>query len=118
MSKVGIHDEQELERKDTRAGRRGVRGSANNSSRLAAFKDKRSHGKADWGGCDPARLQTVVVEIGGLGGAVTFGYSRDGGAHFLTLMLDDSRETLWFNGGADLDLELENVIETLRAIRG
>ena len=68
---------------------------------------------ADWGGCDPARLQAVVVAITALGGAVTLGLSRDLGAHSLTLLLDGNRTTLWFNGNADLDMELEGVKATL-----
>lgn len=90
-----------------------TRGSVRNIDRLAAFSTGSGTGKADWGGCDPARLQTVVVKITALGGAVTLGLSRDLGAHSLTLLLDGHRTTLWFNGNADLDEELETVSATL-----
>ncbi len=89
------------------------RGTVRNPDRLAAFASGSGSGGADWGGCDPERLQTVVVKITELGGAITFGLSRDAGAHSLTLMLDGSRQTLWFNGGADLNIELEGVADTL-----
>lgn len=92
------------------------RGSVNNNNRLEAFASGSANAGADWGGCDPERLSSVVVKITGLGGAITFGLSRDGGAHSLTLMLDGSRETLWFNGGADLDDELKSVAEKLDAM--
>ncbi len=89
------------------------RGSVSNGARLQAFASERAAGGADWGGCDASRLQAVVVAITELGGAVTFGLSRDLGAHSVTLMLDKDRTTLWFNGSADLDTELEGVRATL-----
>ncbi len=92
------------------------RGSTRNTDRLAAFARGGGKGGADWGACDPARLQAVVVKITSLGGAVTFGLSRDLGAHSCTLLLDGNRSTLWFNGNSDLDEELEGVAETLDAI--
>lgn len=91
----------------------GTRGSVRNSDRLAAFASGNGKGDADWGACDPTRLQAVVVGITEMGGAVTLGLSRDMGAHSLTLLLDGQRTTLWFNGNADLDSELEGVKATL-----
>jgi len=90
-----------------------TRGSTRNFDRLSAFAGREGTGQADWGACDPARLQTVLVKITELGGAVTFGLSRDMGAHSLTLLLDGNRQTLWFNGNADLDQELLGVAEIL-----
>lgn len=89
------------------------RGSVKNSDRLDAFANGRGKGSADWGGCDPARLQAVIVGITAMGGAVTYGLSRDRGAYSLTLMLDEQRKTLWFNGDAELDDELAKVVATL-----
>jgi hypothetical protein len=57
-----------------------------------------------------------VVAITGLGGAVTFALSRDQGAYGLTLLLDSERQTLWFNGDADLDAELEGVLAVLESL--
>ncbi len=90
-----------------------ARGSVKNASRLDAFAERSGKGSADWGTCSPERLLAVVVEITGMGGAVTIGLSRDLGAHSLTLLLDKSRSTMWFNGNADLDEELQAVYETL-----
>lgn len=105
------------ERRGSRAGNgRGSRGSTRNSARLASLQRKPQGAKADWGGCAPERLQGVVVAIGRMGGAATFGYSRDGGAYGLTLYLDGEREQLWFNGDADLDEELQLVIDHLTAL--
>ncbi len=92
------------------------RGSVKNTSRLDAFTQRGGSGSADWGNCIPERVQAVVVAITSLGGAITFGLSRDMGAHSLTLMLDDTRETLWYNGDADLDEALALVVEMLGAV--
>lgn len=105
-------EQQDGKRKSGRA-KKETRGSTRNVDRLSAFAGGGGKGMADWGGCDPARLQAVVVAITALGGAVTLGLSRDLGAHSLTLLLDGNRTTLWFNGNADLDMELEGVKATL-----
>lgn len=96
--------------------KRGRRGSVKNADRLQAFAKRSVSDGADWGGCDPVQIQAVMERITGMGGAVTFGLSRDGGAHSLTLLLDDNRKTLWFNGDADLDEELRNVVAILEAM--
>ena len=92
------------------------RGSVNNKRRLDAFRKGRSETSADWGGCSPEKLQSVVVAVTSLGGAVTIGLARDKGAHSMTLLLEDERETLWFNGNADLDAELDDVLGALEAM--
>ncbi len=92
------------------------RGSVRNADRLQAFAQGDRAGGADWGGCDSKWLHAVVLNITKLGGAVTFGLSRDSGSYSLTLLLDDTRKTLWFNGDADLDEELQQVVGTLEAM--
>lgn len=89
------------------------RGQVKNDSRLDAFASGASAGGAEWDTCDAKLLQAVVCGITAMGGAVTFGLSRDQGAHSVTLLLDSSRQTLWFNGDADLDEALQKVIDTL-----
>ncbi len=89
------------------------RGSVRNKDRLEAFGRPSSNGKADWGTASEDLVASVVVLVTALGGAVIFGTSRDGGAHLLTLMLDDKRKTLWFNGDSELDDELRPVVDTL-----
>lgn len=98
---------------DERRRNRGSRGSANNKGRLAAFAKKDGSGTADWGAMDCALMQAVIVGITQLGGAIIFSLSRDGGAHSITLLLDKSKEVLWFNGDADLNVEMQRVLVTL-----
>lgn len=113
MVKVGDHNDG---RSQKGSGTSKKRGSVNNARRLQAFAERKGSGGADWGGCDPKWMQAVVLAITGLGGAITFGLSRDEGAHSLTLLLDGDRQTLWFNGDADLDDELEGVCAMLAAM--
>lgn len=94
------------------------RGSTNNKGRLEAFGRSSPSSGGDWGGSDAGRIQAVIMGITQLGGAVTFGLSRDMGAHSLTLMLDGDRQTLWFNGDAELSEELDAVIGKLEAMTG
>lgn len=90
------------------------RGSVNNKGRLSELLGNRTNKKrgADWGGCRAEWIQAVIVAVTVSGGAVTFSLSRDGGAHGLTIMLDGERASLWFNGDAELDEELEAVFHT------
>jgi len=96
----------------------GKRGSQNTAKRLDAFRKKaEGHRGADWGGVNPDEIAYVVVSAQNLGGAVTFGLSRDGGAYMVTLLLDGDKETLWFNGDADIETELHDVGDALSAMR-
>lgn len=104
---MGVMKELKTEKRD----RAKQRGSTDNAGRLHALlnKEARAARKADWSACDPRWLQAVVGIVTGLGGAVSFGYSRDGGAYSIAIFLDGDRETLWLNGGCDLDHELEQI---------
>lgn len=112
---VSAQEMRENGRKGSGSSKR--RGSTDNASRLSAFAAKGVSSGADWGSCDARWLQAVVVAITKLGGAITIGLSRDSGAYSLTLLLDGDRQTLWFNGGVDLDAELETVYQTLETMR-
>lgn len=99
-------------------GARKGRGSTDNQGRLGALFGAKASGSADWGGADARWVQAVVVMVTKAGGAVTFGLSRDGGAHMLTLLLDGERAVLWFNGDAELDVELEKVYQQVATLSG
>ncbi len=99
------------------SGRGGKkRGTTRNADRLAVFARGGGGSGADWGDCDPERIQWVITGITSKGGAVTFGLSRDRGAHFMTLLLDNGKQTLWYNGDANLDDELKAVVDHIEAM--
>lgn len=102
----------EMERGETKK-KRTSRGSKNNARRLDAFRNRGGRGDAEWATCDAHMLLAVVDKITALGGAITLSLSRDMGAHGLTLLMDDDRESLWFNGDADLTEELRAVLVAL-----
>lgn len=77
------------------------------------FSGPMDKGMADWGNASPQWVMAVITTMQALGGACTFGLSRDEGAHMLTLLVDGNRKTLWFPQGADLDLELEQLVAQL-----
>lgn len=109
---MGINDHLKDEKREKGKGR----GSVNNAGRLAGLGGNGKAATGDWGAADPRWVAAVVVAVSSRGGAASFGLSRDKGAHSLTIMLDGERATLWFNGDADLDAELEKVfayVETL-----
>lgn len=100
----------------TRKRSKSGRGSTDNKGRLAAFTEHSGRGDADWGNCSSNELHAVVQAITRLGGAITIGLSRDQGAYSMTLLLDKKRETLWFNGDADLDDEMAKVLGILDSL--
>jgi hypothetical protein len=109
---MALHDQE-----DKRPPKRS-RGSVNNGQRLAGLTGKAGNkGAADWGGCDPRWLAAVIAATCRLGGACLFSYSRDGGAYGLLLLLDGERAQMWFNGDADLDVELEQVFAYLETLQ-
>lgn len=99
---------EEIARGEKRKGS-GSRGSVKNGERLRNLFNHGEGRRADWGSVDPGAIASTVEAVTGRGGAISFGTSRDGGAYSVTLFLDGERETLWFNGDADVEGELENI---------
>jgi hypothetical protein len=94
------------------------RGSTDNSGRLAGLRPEATpQGNADWGAADPRWVAAVVAAATLRGCILSFSLSRDGGAHGLSLYTDGERVQLWFNGDADLDVELEKVFEYLESMK-
>ncbi len=103
----------EFRKNTARLKRRAAKKSA---GRLDAFRKATEGSEASWGDCDPGLLQSVVVTITALGGAITVGLSRDQSARFLTLLLDDAKKTFWYEPDDDLDDKLRLVLGTLEAM--
>jgi len=108
---MGVHGDGDNKRKGK------ARGSVNNGARLAGLGGAAQQaGKADWGEALPENIAGVIYGVTRIGGAASFGLSRDKGAYNLTLFLDGERTTLWFNGDCALDEELVKVIVYLDGI--
>lgn len=79
--------------------------------------DKRDNPEYRWDECDPRYLQWVLVNVGDLGGAVTFGRSRDKAALSVTLLLDGDRHTEWISPSDNLEEKLTEIAEKLAALQ-
>ena len=64
---------------------------------------------ADWGNAEPKLLASVIAGVTANGGAVRFGYSRDGGAYALGIYGDGDPFTEYFPATQDVDPWLEGV---------
>lgn len=70
----------------------------------------------DWAEVDSRHIAWVVVNASAIGGAVTFGKSRDGGALMVTLLLDGDRKTWWISPRDDAVETLTFIAEVLAAL--
>lgn len=106
---MGLEDEKVLQERDSRR----AKAQKKKQNRLAAFDNGDSDAVADWVGCSAETVHALVVGVVALGGAVIFGTSRDGGAHMLSLLLDDNKKTLWFAGDVVLEDKLAETLVKL-----
>jgi len=102
-------------------GGKGVSGSgrsatARNSSRLDSAFNSTPDMARGWDEVDPRFMQWVVVAASKLGGAVTFGQSRDGQALQVAVMLDGDRKSFWIAPGESIADKLTRIAEVLEAL--
>lgn len=83
-------------------------------SMIRNVKGEDSSNVADWGTITPKILVDLVQVVAAAGGAVRFGYTRDGGAYSVGVYLDDDRETFYFKPADDLDDAIGQLTEMLR----
>lgn len=92
-------------------------GQAAGDGKLAlAFGSGSSDMERQWDDCDPSYLAWILRGISNLGGAVTFGRSRDKAALSVTLLLDGERNTVWIAPRDDLEAVLTEIAEKLEAL--
>jgi hypothetical protein len=68
---------------------------------------------ADWMSADPELLQRVVAKITVLGGAIRFGYTRDGGAYAVGIYIGEKYDTEYVRPQEDLNEYLRGLLEYL-----
>jgi len=80
------------------------------------FKRPTSSGQnqqvADWTSCNARLLQDVVANASVKGGAVRFGYTRDGGAYSIGVYLRDGYFTDYIRPSEDIDIYLQTLAES------
>jgi hypothetical protein len=72
---------------------------------------------ADWESCSGDILKRAIAQAAITGGALRFGYSRDGGAYAVGIYGDGDVYTVWCRPDEDLDSLLLDIIELFEAIR-
>lgn len=68
--------------------------SINDRDRKRQFRQKASS-NADWQQVDAATIQRCIATVAKTGGALRFGYSRDGGVFAVGVLGDGQPYTLW-----------------------
>lgn len=66
-----------------------------------------------WDDVDPRYIAWLVTVATRIGGAVTFGRSRDGGALMVTVLLDGERSTTWIAPRDDVVAKITYIAEVL-----
>ncbi len=92
------------------------RGTTRNLDRLKALTGQSSAHDPTWRNANPQLVHAVVVAITDIGGAIMFGHSTDRGSYSMSFYLNKDKTTLWFNGDAELDEELQVVIDELNKV--
>ena len=72
---------------------------------------ERSVGVADWQSANPELVIRAIATVGSTGGALRFGYSRDGGAYSIGVLGNGSPYTIWVKPSESLDDILLDIIE-------
>lgn len=103
---MGKTDEQ-LEKQDAR--RQGKVARKNLPQSL-----KGSGGTADWMNADPTLMLELVNVIANEGGAVRYGYTRDGGAYSIGIYLGDQSKTYYCNEAEGINETVRELIEYFR----
>lgn len=84
----------------------GSGGGSNKSRGLA----RKSGLVADWGSADIGKLSRAICAASITGGALRFGYSRDGGAYAVGIYGDGPPYTEFCKPDGDLDQMLDDII--------
>lgn len=77
---------------------------------------RRNGGTADWESADALTLQKAIATAARTGGALRFGYSRDGGAYAVGIYGDGEPYTEFVKPSEDVTAFLVEVIELFEAI--
>lgn len=102
---------------EMRAKKKGKRGATNVARSLDGLGSAPGRtGGADYAEADFTWIAGIIIEATKRGGAASFGLSRDKGAYNVTIFLDGDRRTVWINGDADLNAELEKICHFLASL--
>jgi len=89
---------------------------ANTTAKLLRRRKERKKNRgntevADWESCDSKKLQALIAVVAFHHGTVTFGYTRDGGAFYISYYIDGDSEKIYPRPSEDIDARLDDEIE-------
>lgn len=64
----------------------------------------------DWGAVDGDELRQLVELVTNRGGAIRFGYSRDGNAGSVGIYWGDERDTVYIRPGEDFQFGIRHIV--------
>lgn len=65
---------------------------------------------ADWESADPSKISALIGLVTFHKGTVTFGYTRDGSAYYLSYYVDSQSEKVYIRPTEDIDSRLDDEI--------
>lgn len=72
---------------------------------------RKGDGVADWQNADPNLVLRLVCRVAVQGGAVRYGYTRDGGAYSIGIYLGSDSKTYYCNEKEGIDEEIRQLLE-------
>lgn len=80
--------------------------------RQARRKNRGGTEVADWASADSSLLQQLISTVTQQHGTITLGYTKDGGAYYLSYYFGDESEAAYCRPTEGIDLFLEGEIES------
>jgi len=90
---------------------KAARGKGGNSHKPLFERASGVGGSADWTAANGTLMARAVASIGKEGGALRFGYTRDGGAYSIGVYDGDEKRTIYVSPNEDIDQVLQELIE-------
>lgn len=81
----------------------------------ASRREGFSRGAANWGDVNGDAVTNAIAWTGACGGALRFGYTRDGGAYAIGIYLDGDSETEYVRPDEDIDQWLIDLADDMKA---
>lgn len=74
-------------------------------------------GEADWSAVDCDLIRRAIAAAARVGGALRFGYTRDGGAYGIGIYGDGDPYTIWIRPHEDIEEALRQITEAFEDMR-
>jgi hypothetical protein len=93
--------------------KKDAKAAAQQSRRREHYANKGGN-TADWESADAALLRAVVAAVAAAGGAIRFGYTRDGGAFAVGIYENGNMKTEYLPPDDDLEAYLKGILDDFK----